>query len=245
MQISIINTVYDSVLILWPWSSVCDLTRSYPIPYVVQMDINETGHSTSLRFLSVYNVPFIFSHTSRCGSVNNDYACFYREKMFFKVFCCFFFYHVDWVCYDPLNDSVTQNSSVITVTRLRGSISFRDEIFLVSKVSIPPLGPTQPTVQWVQGAVSPGVKWRGVKLTTCIHLANHRINTQKSPIEYDLSIIKGIQNVYSLNEGCTNPVARATKLSTVAPNICGSSVWNFLHVTLLAPRILRWLLDFF
>jgi len=30
----------------------------------------------------------------------------------------------------------------------------------------------------------------------------------------------------------------------VAPNIWESSVWNLLHVTLLALRILRWLLDF-
>ena len=37
---------------------------------------------------------------------------------------------------------------------------------------------------------------------------------------------------------------RATKFITVAPNACGYSVWNLLHVTLLAPRIFRWLLDF-
>lgn len=30
----------------------------------------------------------------------------------------------------------------------------------------------------------------------------------------------------------------------MAPNICGSSVWNLLHVTQLAPTILRWLIDF-
>jgi len=39
-------------------------------------------------------------------------------------------------------------------------------------------------------------------------------------------------------------VAAATKFCTVAPNICGPSFWNMLHVTLLVPRILRWLLDF-
>jgi hypothetical protein len=46
---------------------------------------------------------------------------------------------------------------------------------------------------------------------------------------------------------CTNPgrqVARATKFCTVAPNISGFSVWTFLHITLLAPRIFRRLLDF-
>jgi len=48
-------------------------------------------------------------------------------------------------------------------------------------------------------------------------------------------------------EGCKNPlgqVAVATKFCVVASNICGFSVWTLLHVTVLAPRILRWLLDF-
>ena len=52
----------------------------------------------------------------------------------------------------------------------------------------------------------------------------------------------------SLYAGVHNPerqVAMATKFHTVAPNICGSSVRNLLHVTLLAPRSLRWLLHFF
>jgi hypothetical protein len=35
-----------------------------------------------------------------------------------------------------------------------------------------------------------------------------------------------------------------TKFCTVVPNMCGSSVWNLLHVTIPAPRILRWLLYF-
>jgi hypothetical protein len=39
-------------------------------------------------------------------------------------------------------------------------------------------------------------------------------------------------------------VAAATKFCTDAPNICGPSFCNMLHVTLLVPRILRWLLDF-
>ena len=33
-------------------------------------------------------------------------------------------------------------------------------------------------------------------------------------------------------------------VSMVAPNIYGASVWSCLHVTILAPRILRWLLGF-
>ena len=34
------------------------------------------------------------------------------------------------------------------------------------------------------------------------------------------------------------------KSRTVAPNICGSSVWNLLDVTLLSPSVLRWLREF-
>lgn len=31
---------------------------------------------------------------------------------------------------------------------------------------------------------------------------------------------------------------------TMLPNICGSLLWILLHVTLLAPNVLWWLLDF-
>jgi hypothetical protein len=46
---------------------------------------------------------------------------------------------------------------------------------------------------------------------------------------------------------CTNHgfhVARMTKFCALAPNICGSSAQYLLHVTILAPKILGWLLDF-
>jgi hypothetical protein len=46
----------------------------------------------------------------------------------------------------------------------------------------------------------------------------------------------------SVVQGCTNPrcqVTQVTKFYMVVPNICGYSVWNFHHVTLLVPRILK------
>jgi hypothetical protein len=49
------------------------------------------------------------------------------------------------------------------------------------------------------------------------------------------------------NQGRTNPrrqVARSPKFCTAAPNMGGFSVWNLVHVTFLAPRILRRLLEF-
>ena len=45
-----------------------------------------------------------------------------------------------------------------------------------------------------------------------------------------------------LNKGCTNTghqVDRAIEFCTVLPSVCGSSVWNLLHVTNLASRIYR------
>jgi hypothetical protein len=39
-----------------------------------------------------------------------------------------------------------------------------------------------------------------------------------------------------------SPVAKAIEFFTAAPNICGSSVWKFLHVTFIALEI-GWLLD--
>jgi hypothetical protein len=51
----------------------------------------------------------------------------------------------------------------------------------------------------------------------------------------------------TFQQGCTNPgrqVTRATKVCAAAPNIWGFSRWHLLHITHLAPRILRWLLDF-
>ena len=48
-------------------------------------------------------------------------------------------------------------------------------------------------------------------------------------------------------QGCTNPachVTRAHKVCALAPNLCGSSVWNLLHVTLLAHVVFRWFPDF-
>jgi hypothetical protein len=39
-------------------------------------------------------------------------------------------------------------------------------------------------------------------------------------------------------------VAQMTKVCVVSPNICDSLVWNLLQVTILDPKILTWLLDF-
>ena len=48
-------------------------------------------------------------------------------------------------------------------------------------------------------------------------------------------------------QGCTYPwhqVAQRTIFCMLAPNICGSSIWNLFHVSVLAPKTFRWFLDF-
>jgi hypothetical protein len=51
----------------------------------------------------------------------------------------------------------------------------------------------------------------------------------------------------SLTQWCNNPEGLMTweaKCCTVAPKIGGSSVWNVPLVSILAPRILKWLVEF-
>jgi hypothetical protein len=46
---------------------------------------------------------------------------------------------------------------------------------------------------------------------------------------------------------CANPgrqVAHPNEFYKMAPNFCESLVWDLLHATVLAPRILRSILDF-
>ena len=42
----------------------------------------------------------------------------------------------------------------------------------------------------------------------------------------------------------TNLRNQVTQVNEVVPTICGCSVWNLLHITLLATRTVEWLLDF-
>jgi len=50
-----------------------------------------------------------------------------------------------------------------------------------------------------------------------------------------------------IKQVCTNSgrqVPWSAKFCAAVPYICGSAVWNFLHIAHLTPRILWWLLDF-
>jgi hypothetical protein len=59
------------------------------------------------------------------------------------------------------------------------------EIFLLSTASRKALGSTQPPIQWVRGALSPGVKRAGAKLTIYFHLVKWlRIRGAIPPLPY-------------------------------------------------------------
>jgi hypothetical protein len=48
--------------------------------------------------------------------------------------------------------------------------NLRNVTFLSFATSRPVLGPIQPPIHWITGALHPGVKWHSVKLTTHLHL---------------------------------------------------------------------------
>jgi len=52
-----------------------------------------------------------------------------------------------------------------------------------------------------------------------------------------------VHQIDGLKLRCINSwrqVARETKFCSMVSNICGPSVLNLLHVTLMTPKILRW-----
>jgi hypothetical protein len=67
------------------------------------------------------------------------------------------------------------------------------------------------------------------------------------PESYPQPLMDQRHKAVPLNQGCENPgrhIAMICVFYTLAPNMFGSSVWELLLFTLLAPRILRCLLDF-
>jgi hypothetical protein len=53
-------------------------------------------------------------------------------------------------------------------------------------------------------------------------------------------VAEGLDLAVFRRQGCTVPRRQVA----LAPGVCGSSVWDLLHVTLLVPDILRWLREF-
>jgi hypothetical protein len=74
--------------------------------------------------------------------------------------------------------------------------------------------------------------------TLCATVCVTDVNRNLVALTYYFTVI-----YLQIYQGCTNPghsVALASKFSTTVPNICGPSVWNFLQVTAIAFRILKW-----
>jgi hypothetical protein len=80
-----------------------------------------------------------------------------------------YFFHIHFNIILPmLRNRVAQSVQCLTTDRTAGVRSPTEtEVFPAVSASRPALGPTQPPIQWVPGALSPGVKrgW-GVMLTT-------------------------------------------------------------------------------
>jgi hypothetical protein len=57
-------------------------------------------------------------------------------------------------------------------------------------------------------------------------------------------VAKGLDLTLFPSPGCTDPTHQVAVVTTLAPGICGCSVWDLLHVTLLMPDILRLFLEF-
>ena len=77
--------------------------------------------------------------------------------------------------------------------------------------------------------------------------ATHLIQSAKNVKLFITTYQQFVQQFNPLQQGCTNSrfqVTMATKFRTVPPNICGSSAWNWFHVTLLAPGDMKWLWDY-
>jgi len=63
------------------------------------------------------------------------------------------------------------HSSVSIVTRPQaGQLGFDSRFFLLATASRLALGPAQPPIQWILGAVSPGVKWFECKADHSLYL---------------------------------------------------------------------------
>ena len=82
------------------------------------------------------------------------------------------------------------------------------------------------------------------KFPSCHFMVN---NCNNKPTVKGTNILLLLKYNMYVNQGCTNPwrqLTVETKFCMVASNISLSLVRNVLHITLLAPRILRWLLHF-
>jgi len=63
----------------------------------------------------------------------------------------------------------------------------------------------------------------------------------------DCALTIMVERRFNISGSCSEAwvhESRTTKFYMLVPYVCGSTLWNVVYVTLLAPRIFRWLLDF-
>jgi len=93
--------------------------------------------------------------------------------------------------------------------------------------------------KWVTSAVH-YTSWNSV-------ISDTPVNRWVNRTEWVLYLASNPYGIHSPEQRGTNSgreVTLETTFCTVTSKICGSAVWNWLHVTLLVPRVLRWPLDF-
>jgi hypothetical protein len=75
------------------------------------------------------------------------------------------------------------SASIVTDNALdyRSSIPSRYKMLLLAPASRPALGPTQPPIQWVPGALSTGVKRLGRELTSHNHVVPRSRKSEAVP----------------------------------------------------------------
>jgi hypothetical protein len=90
------------------------------------------------------------------------------------------------------------------------------------------------------------ISYAGLANTCLLSLIKCCKNTESCNDMKPLTQCEETLQIY-LQQGYRNPrhdVTKTTKFCTVVSNICGPSVWNLFHVTLMAPRLLKLLPDF-
>jgi hypothetical protein len=110
-----------------------------------------------------------FEHqTQRDARIQGKFSNWKLKNISINV-CCYSWFSALCKCFRGRDSSVCITHELGT-GRPGFDSRYRQEIFLFYIESRPTLGSTQPFIQWVPLAVSPGVKRQLVKLTTYLHL---------------------------------------------------------------------------
>jgi hypothetical protein len=92
-----------------------------------------------------------------------------------------------------------------------------------------------------------GLEWISNEYHFCTYIYEVPCLNLSEVFAFYFLVISGSVAIYTISHRFTSTGCQVTVLTefcTAAPNICGCSVWMLVHITLLAHRILKWLLGF-